>query len=277
MRPLFALVCALPFLLPSSTAAETVIDKAHGFSLTLPEGFVANDELRVAAPNIIHAFVMGDPNDDAMDVVLFIEKMKGTIGPQRLKQEDLPPGFQGWLATAKWQGFEVDAFEVPERVGEIDTVTYNVQIPLKRTAIQVRLFGPASRAPELKDRLAEILDGLHGESNWIPIFSQIASQTSPETYHTVLLVVGIFVLICGPIALYVLSRLTPKGTVLVVSAVIYVASWSFESARGREALLMTGFVRMLGFAGLILGIIDLVRKRRVAEKRLASQNESKSA
>ena len=67
----------------------------------------------------------------------------------------------------KWQGYDVDAFEFPEEVAGAAFLNYNVQIPLKREAIQLTIFGPAARKAELKRLLNETLAGLQGESNWL--------------------------------------------------------------------------------------------------------------
>jgi len=73
-------------------AGETVVDAAHGFTLTLPDGFEAHPDLVGAMPEAIHGFVLGDPTDDQLDVILWIEEMGGVIGRSRFKPEDLPAG-----------------------------------------------------------------------------------------------------------------------------------------------------------------------------------------
>lgn len=256
LTAIILVLCVIKIL----AADETVQNSDYGFTLTVPEGFRPNAEIAAAAPRILHAFVRGDPNDDQLDVMLIIEKMRRTIGREPLKPEDLPPGFQGRLFTTKWQGFDVEAFEVPEQLGEINTVTYNVQIPLKPVAIQVKLFGPADRKVELKSLLATILNGLHGESNWRPSLAPAVLDSS--TYYTyVLMGFAVFFILGGLVALWVISKIAPKGTVLAIAGAIYVASWGLDNVRIREITLLVGAMRMLGFAGGLLGIIELVRNR----------------
>lgn len=105
------------------SAAETIIDDVRGFTLTLPEGFVANPGLVGATPDIVHAFVLGGPTDEDPGIFLFIEKMRGIIGRELLNPDDVPPGYQARMFTTRWQDFEVDAFAVPEQLGEIRTIT----------------------------------------------------------------------------------------------------------------------------------------------------------
>jgi len=246
----------------SSSVAEELVDDAHGFRLRLPDGYVADPEVVAANPKVIHAFVTRDADDKGRRLFLIVEGLKYTIGPQHMKAEQMPPGFQGRISTMKWRGFDVDVVEVPEQLNGVDLVTFNVQIPLKKAAIQLKLFGAADRKTELEDLLRQSLDGLEGESNWNPVTSPIAARMSPESYGNALLIFAVTLIVGGLIALYAISRFTPKGTVLAIAAVIYVASWSLEGVKSREGLVLSGSMRMLGFAGGLLGIIDLLRKRR---------------
>ena len=259
---LIAVVDGLMHPSPPISAEEAVVDEARGFTLKLPDGFVAAPDLVGNPPDIVHAFILDDSNDETLDIMLFVEQQRGFIGRERLKPEDFPPGFPGTLFTTRWRGFELDAFRVPERLGDIATITYNVQIPLKRNAIQLKLFGPTDREPELKRLLGKVLDGLEGESNWTASATPPASVASDEKYGLILMGVAAVIVLGGLIALFLISKISPKGTVLAIAATIYVASWSLEGIRVREVLLVSGAMRMLGFAGGILGIVDLIRKRK---------------
>ena len=197
----------------SSRGGETFKDDARGYSLTLPDGFVANATLASASPTVLHAFTLNVPSGSKPGIILFIEKMDGTIDQEHLTPESIPAGFKGRLFTTNWQGFVVDAIEVPEKVGNVTTTTYNVQIPLRRAAIQIKLFGPAERRADLDRLLTEILNGLHGESNWTAVAPNGAIP-APNNDGTVLLVVAIAFVVAGLVGLYFLSQRTPKGTVL---------------------------------------------------------------
>jgi len=259
---LLGCICFLPFL--SSVQAETISDPDLEFTLELSEEFQQRPDLVNASPDIAHAFEFGAATEDEIAVILLIQKMGGTIRQKRTEMKHMPEGFQGKLFTTEWHGFQVNAFEVPETVNGVKTITYNVQIPLKDEAIQVMLFGRADDTETLKPLLRQILDGLEGESNW-------SSSTIPSTlafsenYGTVLLSVAIGGIVLGVVALWFISHRTPKGTVLVIAIVVYVASWQFEDVPVREVRLLTGVMRMFGFAGAILGLIDLFRKRKPKE------------
>ena len=145
-----------------------ITDKSLGFTIILPTGFKRLQSIPAGNPNIVHAFSLERLDLEAPGIFLFIERMHGILGPEQLDpnvSRQLPPGFQGKVSKSHWQRFELDTFEVPEQFGSTKTLTYNVQIPLKREAIQVKLFGPATHEVELRSLLSEILKGLHGETN----------------------------------------------------------------------------------------------------------------
>ena len=72
---------------------------------------------------------------------------------------------------------------------------------------------------------------------------------------------GVFVLI-GLVALLLISKKSPKGTILVLAIGIWMAGSSSGETKIRELLLLAGALKLLGSAGVILGIVDLVRKRK---------------
>lgn len=208
----------------------------------------------------MHAFQFGEVTEDNIATLLFIETMRGVIGTERLKQQDMPPGFKGKIFVTTWQGFQVDGIEIPETVNGANLILYNVQIPLKAKAIQIRLLGPAEREETLKPLLRQILDGLEGESNW---FSSLAPAklTESENYGAFLLGLAIAGIIAGLVILWFVSSRTAQGTVLVIAVVLYASSWQIDGSRVREVWMLSGSLRMLGFAGGILGLIDFFRKR----------------
>ncbi|PQO28673.1 hypothetical protein C5Y97_23100 [Blastopirellula marina] len=237
-----------------------ITDSELNFTLELPSGFVSRPDLVGAVPNITYVFQYGEASEEELPILLFIEKMGGFIGRQKVTPKDMPPGFQGEFFTTQWQGFEVQGFKVPESANGIDTFTYNVQIPLKKEAIQIKLFGQADRVETLKPLLKQVLEGLQGESNWLTSAAP-SSVANSESYGTTLLIVGIAGVVLGFVLLWLLSRHSPKGTVLLIAIVLYVISWQMEDVRAREVRLFSGCLRMLGFAGGILGVVDLLRKR----------------
>lgn len=263
--PNHVLSAAFMILLLSAGAAvgtaETVVDQSHGFTLTVPDGFVRSPDLVDAVPEIIHAYVLADGESDELRILLMIEDLGGTIGRERLKVADMPPGFSGKLFTTTWNGYEVDGIEVPEQAGDISAITYNVQIPLKGSAIQVKLFGPVAREAELKTLLTQTLEGLEGESNWEASSFPQNELSSSQNYGTFLLGLAIAIIVGGLVLLWLVSTNSARGTVLGLAVLIYLGGAVLAGFRTRELLLISGSLKLLGVAGVLLGIFDFFRKR----------------
>lgn len=260
INSLAALFILAMTLFANVSKAETVSDSVLGFTLNLPIGFTPRVDLIGVTPDVFHAFEFGEAKDGEVAVVLLIETMRGTIGRERLGPQDMPPGFAGKMFTINWREFEIDGFEVPEEINGTKTITYNVQVPLKRSAVQIKLFGPVDRESELKGLLKAVLDGMQGESNWLSSNLPKSAANSGQ-YGTVLLCLAGAGVLAGVAILWFVSRRTPKGTVLVLAAVIYATSWTMDHIRVREVRMLCGSMRLLGFVGLILGVADLRRNR----------------
>ena len=250
-------VCVL-MALPSASvrAGEKVVDADLGFTLTLPDGFKVHHDRTGAPERIAHAFILGDPTDETVDILLLIQTMRGTIGPERIRRENLAPNFKGRVFTEVWQGHVVDVVTVPETIGEHQTVTYNVQVPLKKAAIQLMLFGPAERDAELQPLLKQFLSGLEGESNWDATATPLFSPPSPLVLgFAAVLFLGVLV------GLWLISSKTPRGTVLVIAAGIYVLSFGLNEPKTRDVVFLQGVLRLTGVCAGILGLIDWYRRR----------------
>jgi hypothetical protein len=83
-----------------------------------------------------------------------------------------------------------------------------------------------------------------------------------------LLVVAILIVVGGLVALWFISRKVPKGVTLGIAAAIYFVGMTLASVRVREVVMLAGALKMLGFAGGILGIVDLLRNRGDRDKKL---------
>jgi len=244
----------LPGLCPRSYAAERIEDETLHFTLRLPDGFEKYPALVGETPDTVHAFIRGNPNDEAPDIVLLIERMRGTLGRNRLDPHDMPAGFKGRLMTANWHPFELDCVEVREELEGMMFVTYNVQVPLKEEAIQLKLAGRMERKAELQSLLAEILNGLEGDSNWIPSLFESSFGLS-KWYRAVKLTIGIVIVAGGSGVLWLASK---KRRILATSIVIFAIGWLPDGMRLVEARLLSGSLKMLGVAGIV---IHFLRKR----------------
>ena len=57
-------------------------------------------------------------------------------------------------------------FVVRETIGTMETLTYNVQVPLLPTALQIKVVGLAAQQDELKTVVQQALANLDGTTNW---------------------------------------------------------------------------------------------------------------
>jgi hypothetical protein len=253
---LFATVVSTVSCCLSVAHAEQISDSTLHFSLTIPDGFVRDPQLAAAQPDFLYAFRKVESGD--IGVVIIIERMRGTIGRERLDASKLPRGFIGKVFTIRWHEFHLDAVEVPEEVGGIATINYNVQIPLKREAIQLRVLGRRDRMEQLLQLTNNLLDSLQGESNWLRSSAPPALAQSSSYGSWIITVCGIGI-IGGLVLLWLVRRVSRRGTVLWLAVLIYAVSWVIAPGETREMRATVGAVRMLGSLGFLLGLFDLFR------------------
>ncbi|MFH1730737.1 MAG: hypothetical protein ABIF82_03680 [Planctomycetota bacterium] len=150
-------------LAASSKAAEV---KDSLLRLRLPDGFVECPQAK-NSPDIIYAFIKGDPTDSELDIIIQIEKFPGVIGREKMSKDQISANADATLFIERWKSFEVEGCRVRETFGAITTVTRNVQVPLKPNAIQIKVIGEESRDTELASIVRAILNNLDGETNWL--------------------------------------------------------------------------------------------------------------
>ncbi len=114
----------------------------------------------------------------------------------------------------------------------------------------------------MKSLLAECLAGLKGESNWIQSAAPSVPGTSSENYSFILLAFAVVFILGGLVLLWLIFSTAPKGTVLAIAAMIYCFGLGLAGVRIRENMVLPGALKMLGVAGGLLGIVDLVRIRK---------------
>ncbi len=251
-------VLCLLLLRPVAWAAQ-VENADFGFSITIPDDFQPDPEVAATNADFIHAFTRADP-DGGLATIIILERMRGRIGREKLDPAKLPPGFKGSVFTARWNDFEIEAIELPELLNGVPTINYNAQVPLKPEAIQVRVVGPQSRQAELRALLDQLLASLQGDSNWLR--SSAPPALAASRHYTTMLVTALVVgIVLGLVVLWLIGRRSPRGTVLLLAVLIYTSSWAIDVGRSRELRMVRGGMRMLGFFGLVVGVVDLFRRR----------------
>lgn len=144
--------------------AERLQDAEFAFSFDLPAGYQPVPAASVPK-QFRYAYVK--PNAGEAASAILVSFLGGTILPSdHLSPEQLPPGQGKTLTTFSWRGLAVDGFRVLEKTPQGQFVTFNVQLPLKKRAVQIGFGGPVAREAEIHALAAQTLATLEGEPNW---------------------------------------------------------------------------------------------------------------
>jgi hypothetical protein len=162
-----AILAVLLALLTSTLrAGETVSHKQLGLRLTVPDGFVQTPDH--VQGKVIYAFQRPPKEGREVGTLILVSRLGGVLDrkkpdPQQIAAENPQVTF----TTEKWKSFDVDVSRVPEQIGEVQTVTFNVLVPLMPEAIQIAVVDEARDEEELRGILRELLANLEGNSNWL--------------------------------------------------------------------------------------------------------------
>lgn len=159
---LLAFVCVLR----AGVAGEIIQDERLGIKFVLPDGFISASLLEKG--NVEHAYMLPAADGRKLPIIVMFTRLNGVMGREKLDPSKAPrinPGAS--LQTEKWKAFEVEAFRVPEQIGDQRTLTFNVQVPIAPQAVQIAVTGEESAEPELRSHLQFILANLEGKTNWL--------------------------------------------------------------------------------------------------------------
>jgi hypothetical protein len=281
-RRLAFCLALLAVMAPCSLAAEKLVDEELGFSLVVPDRFTPTSEVVGLQEDIVHAFTSGDPKNGY--IMLFIEELGGTIGRDLVKREDMPEDFRGRVSAARWNGYDVSVVYILETAEDVSFVTLNAQIPLRRQAIQVKLFGPAEREAEMSALLDEILANLEGETSWnspglagnsnggsrlrvVPLRN--VTDLAKGTKLGIAIALGV----AGLIGFWLISNKGPRWALLATAIGVWAVGLSMKNSDVSEVALLSGTLSLLGLAGVLLGLGDLVFRKKRRRKRDVAPND----
>jgi len=149
--------------LARNPGAERLQDAELGFALELPPGYRA---MPAASLPKVYRYGYLKPGVGEPNSVLMVKGLGGTLLPgEHLTVAQLPAGKNLTVVPFSWRGLAVDGIRVPEKADSGEYVTFNVQIPLKRQAIQISFGGPAASEALLKVRAGQVLSTLDGKIN----------------------------------------------------------------------------------------------------------------
>ena len=262
-RTLVQAVAIAHLLFGSAAAAAEVIDDPQlGLTLELPQGLVAFPEYRDSDPKLKYAFRMEDIKPGETAIGLSIEPLGGVIDPGRLPVERFPKEIAAKPLVATWQGFQLDGMEGTKTVEGSEFSVIIIQVPLKREAIQLVVFGPADRKSEVQRLLKMTLKGLKGETNWSSSPPTPEAVETVQTLNAILLVVLLLALIAWTIFLWVQSNRAPRGTVLALTILLFVLSSLASQSEHPLMVFPTAVLFLMGLLGGIVSILEMLRPRK---------------
>lgn len=135
-----------------------------GYRFRLPDGFIAFPAGK-SQPDVVDCWTELMPPSSGGALILCVQRMRGTLGRERLARKDLPAQIQ--LTTFTWKGLEIDGLRTDTVQAGMPVVIYAAQVPLKPEAIQLIVAGPSSQQPRAEAILTSILASLEGETNWL--------------------------------------------------------------------------------------------------------------
>jgi len=163
-----------------------------GFKAKLPDGlddFSTN--MRVKA-----LISRGRISHNGLVEMVAIQDLGGTIGREDLSKKAGKPQ-NATLEKTSWKAFDVDVFRIVENIGGASFVTFNAQVPLKPTAIQVTVSGPTSNDSNLRKEMQTIVASVDGSTNWLT--PEERSARLQQNYLAI--IIGLFALIVGKLRL----------------------------------------------------------------------------
>ncbi|HUF28765.1 MAG TPA: hypothetical protein VMM18_17420 [Gemmatimonadaceae bacterium] len=133
-----------------------------GFTLIVPDGFVDDAEL-LLQPDVVFGWY--EPRSEYEGtIVLAVQRLRYTLGRDRPSAADLPdPAME--LVTFRWRGFDLDGVKAITEEGEV--VTFLIQVPLRREAIQLIVSAPIDETDRARALATSMLASLDGETNWL--------------------------------------------------------------------------------------------------------------
>jgi hypothetical protein len=159
-------VVVLGLLYGATAQGEVIRDETLGFTMTVPEGFVAYPPGR-QQQGTPYAYVKGEPGTTDFTII-GIKPMGGTIGREPLPPAELTQtdGIKFDLRREKWKSFDIEVL-VGVAQQEPGIAVLVALVPLEREAIQVAVTAPIARQAELLPLLRSLLASLDGPSNWL--------------------------------------------------------------------------------------------------------------
>ena len=148
----------------SGVGGAQATNKELGYTLTVPEGFVAHPAGKTRS-DIVECWAEEKAPSEAGAVSLCVERLHGTLGREPMTAEQL--GSPNLLLTSfRWNEFDIEGVESVASADNGFTSTFVAQIPLEKEAIQLIVQGPGSQRTRVRAVMTTTLVSLVGETGW---------------------------------------------------------------------------------------------------------------
>src|SRR3989441_11021827 len=149
------MICAVMVLvLGGAVVGHTQVTNAeHGYKLTLPEGFTDFPAGR-SQKDVVDCWTEATPLSANGAIVLCVQRMRGTLPREGMRQQDVPAPTEG--VTFKWKGFDINGLRTLTSQDGKRVFVLVAQVPPRREAGQLfagGAAGQAARGPGGRDRV----------------------------------------------------------------------------------------------------------------------------
>lgn len=160
------IICAALALLIGGTAAgrSQVRNDELGYILTPPPGVQEFPE-GLSQKDVVACWTEATPVSDAGAIVLCVQRMRGTLPREAMKQSEVPAPTQ--VVTYKWKGFDINGLRTLTEQNGRSVFVLVAQVPLRREAVQLFSGGPADQETRGQEIMMATLATLEGETNWL--------------------------------------------------------------------------------------------------------------
>jgi len=160
------IIRAVTMLLVGGVAAgrSQVRNDELGYTLTPPPGFQEFPE-GLSQKDVVGCWTEATPASADGAIVLCIQRMRGTLPREAMRQADVPAPTQ--VVSYKWKGFDINGLRTLTEQNGRPVFVLVAQVPLRREAVQLFAGGPADQETRAQEIMMATLATFEGETNWL--------------------------------------------------------------------------------------------------------------
>lgn len=160
---IWSAVAIIVMLIGRELRAVTVSESGLGISFTLPDGFerLSEEEDGADFVRVYRRQVVGEP----IAHIVAVERLGGVLPRTDFQQAPIDGPVK--FSAGRWKDFDVIVGQVSEELNGAPATVFNVQVPLKPEAVQLKFIGPATHEADLRSLVNDTLATVEGETNWL--------------------------------------------------------------------------------------------------------------